>query len=31
MVVAIYGIFFTRNLMDIARKRYVVEEGIYAG
>jgi NitT/TauT family transport system permease protein len=30
VVVAIYGIVFTRNLMDIARKKYVVEEGIFA-
>ncbi len=30
IVVAIYGIVFTRNLMDVARKKYVVEEGIYA-
>ena len=30
MVVAIYGIVFTRNLMDLARKKYVVEEGVYA-
>jgi NitT/TauT family transport system permease protein len=30
VVVAIYGIAFTRNLMDIARKKYVVEEGIFA-
>jgi len=30
VVVALYGIFFTRNLMDLARKKYVVEEGIFA-
>jgi NitT/TauT family transport system permease protein len=30
LVVAIYGIVFTRNLMDLARKKYVVEEGIFA-
>jgi NitT/TauT family transport system permease protein len=30
VVVAIYGIVFTRNLMDLARKKYVVEEGIFA-
>jgi len=30
MVVAVYGIVFTRNLMDLARKKYVVEEGVYA-
>jgi len=29
-VVAIYGVVFTRNLMDLARKKYVVEEGIFA-
>jgi ABC-type taurine transport system ATPase subunit len=29
IVVALYGIF-TRNLMDIARKKYVVEEGVFA-
>ncbi|EQD45609.1 ABC transporter, partial [mine drainage metagenome] len=31
VVVVFYGIFFTRNLMDLARRRYVVEEGVYAG
>jgi NitT/TauT family transport system permease protein len=30
LVVAVYGIVFTRNLMDLARKKYVVEEGIFA-
>ncbi len=30
IVVAIYGIAFTRNLMDLARRKYVVEEGIFA-
>jgi NitT/TauT family transport system permease protein len=30
IVVAIYGVLFTRNLMDLARKKYVVEEGIFA-
>jgi len=30
IVVAVYGIVFTRNLMDLARKKYVVEEGIFA-
>jgi NitT/TauT family transport system permease protein len=30
IVVGIYSIFFTRNLMDLARKKYVIEEGIYA-
>jgi NitT/TauT family transport system permease protein len=29
IVVVIFGILFTRKLMDVARKRYVVEEGIY--
>jgi NitT/TauT family transport system permease protein len=29
-VVIIFGILFTRNLMDLARKKYVVEEGIYS-
>jgi NitT/TauT family transport system permease protein len=29
VVVFIYGIVFTRNMMNLARKRYVVEEGIY--
>ena len=31
IVVIIYGLLFTRNLMDLARKKYVVEEGVYAG
>jgi NitT/TauT family transport system permease protein len=30
VVVAVYGIVFTRNLMDVARKKYVIEEGIFA-
>lgn len=30
IVVIAYGLLFTRNLMDLARKKYVVEEGIYA-
>ncbi len=30
IVVIIFGLLFTRNLMDLARKKYVVEEGIYA-
>jgi NitT/TauT family transport system permease protein len=30
VVVFVYGLVFTRRLMDIARKRYVVEEGVYA-
>lgn len=29
IVVIIFGIVFTRNLMDLARRKYVVEEGIY--
>jgi ABC-type anion transport system duplicated permease subunit len=29
ILVALYGIFFTRNLMDIARKKHV-EEGVFA-
>ena len=29
IVVGVYAILFTRNLMDLARKRYVIEEGIY--
>jgi NitT/TauT family transport system permease protein len=29
IVVVVFGILFTRKLMDLARKRYVVEEGIY--
>jgi NitT/TauT family transport system permease protein len=29
IVVVVFGIVFTRKLMDLARKRYVVEEGIY--
>ncbi|MEM0120920.1 MAG: ABC transporter permease subunit [Thermoprotei archaeon] len=29
-VVAAYSILFTRRMLDLARKRYVVEEGIYA-
>ena len=31
VVVVIYGLLFTRNLMDLARRRFVVEEGVYAG
>lgn len=31
VVVVVYGLLFTRNLMDLARRRYVVEEGVYAG
>jgi NitT/TauT family transport system permease protein len=30
IVVSIYGIAFTRNLMDLARKKYIIEEGIFA-
>lgn len=30
IVVVIFSIFFTRRLLDLARKRYVMEEGIYA-
>ncbi len=30
VIVAIYGVVFTRNLMDLARKKYVVEEGVFA-
>ena len=30
IIVAVYGIVFTRNLMDLARRKYVVEEGIFA-
>jgi NitT/TauT family transport system permease protein len=30
IVVGIYSIVFTRNLMDLARKKYVIEEGIFA-
>ncbi|MDE1762892.1 MAG: ABC transporter permease subunit [Thaumarchaeota archaeon] len=30
VVVGVYSIVFTRNLMDLARKKYVIEEGIYA-
>ncbi len=29
IVVGVYSIVFTRNLMDLARKKYVIEEGIY--
>ena len=29
ILVIMIGIVFTRNLMDLARKKYVVEEGIY--
>jgi len=30
IVVVIYSIFFTRKMMDLARKKYVAEEGVYA-
>ncbi len=30
VVVVLYGLLFTRNLMDLARRRFVVEEGVYA-
>ena len=30
IVVVIYSIFFTRRMMDLARKRYFAEEGIFA-
>ncbi|KAA8922827.1 ABC transporter permease subunit [Thermoplasma sp.] len=30
IVVAIYSILFTRRMMDLARKRYVAEEGVFA-
>jgi len=30
IMVVIYALLFTRNLMEIARKKYVAEEGIYA-
>ena len=30
IVVSLYGIFFTRNMMNLARKKYAGEEGIYA-
>ncbi|MBX8631652.1 MAG: ABC transporter permease subunit [Thermoplasmata archaeon] len=30
IVVAVYSILFTRKMMDLARKKYVAEEGIYA-
>jgi len=30
VIVVIYSIFFTRKLLDLARKKYVAEEGIYA-
>lgn len=30
IIVVIYSILFTRRMMDLARKKYVAEEGIYA-
>jgi len=30
IVVVVYSIFFTRKMMDLARKKYVAEEGVYA-
>ncbi len=30
IIVAIYSILFTRKMMDLARKKYVAEEGIYS-
>lgn len=30
IVVTAYSILFTRRMLDLARKRYVIEEGIYA-
>jgi len=30
VVVAIYGIYFTRKMMDLANKKYIIEEGLYA-
>ncbi len=30
IVVVIYSVLFTRRMMDLARKKYVAEEGIYA-
>ncbi len=30
IVVAIYSLVFTRRMMDLARKKYVAEEGIYS-
>lgn len=30
IVVSIYSIIFTRKMMDLARKKYVAEEGIYS-
>ena len=30
IVVVVFSIFFTRRMMDLARKRYVAEEGVFA-
>lgn len=30
VVIIVYSLVFTRNFMDLARKRYVIEEGVYA-
>ncbi len=30
IIIIIYSIFFTKSLMDLARKKYIAEEGIYA-
>ena len=30
IVVVLYSLLFTKQLMDLARKKYVAEEGIYA-
>ena len=30
IVVAIYSIVFTRKMMELAKKKYVAEEGIYS-
>lgn len=29
IVVVVYSILFTRKLMDLARKKYIAEEGVY--
>ncbi len=30
IIVAIYSVVFTRKMMDLAQKKYVAEEGVYA-
>jgi len=30
VIVVLFSIFFTRRMMDLARTKYVAEEGIYA-